>query len=200
MSSVNVRLPRLLWLLMGALVPLLFLLDWAVGTSGRRTYAMQAELAVRLDGADPLTLAVPLEPVHGPEGLELTGTARLQEFHYPWKATPLAATFWLRLDRELIENHVDGGRHDGFVASLTVTDESRSDGLSTPPFPCEGDLVVERMHGTPNQLDEANIRVDLLCTSSGPDLKWNSGDERVWALTGPIGLVTDGASATTERR
>ena len=200
MSLVNVRLPRLLWLLLGALVPLLFLLDWAVGTSGRRNFEMQAELAVRLDGGDPLTLAIDLAAEHTEEGVELSGTAPLQQFHYPWKPTPVEASFWLRLNHELLDSSQEGSRLDDFAASLTIKDTTRSDGRSGPPLPCRGNLVIEELRWNEEALGAVSLRVDLLCTSSGPDLAWGTGDERVWMLTGPIALVSDGATSATAPR
>lgn len=197
---MNVRLPRLLWLLLGALVPLLFLLDWAVGTSGRRNFEMQAELAVRLDGGDPLTLAIDLAAEHTEEGVELSGTAPLQQFHYPWKPTPVEASFWLRLNHELLDSTQEGSRLDDFAASLTIKDTTRSDGRSGPPLPCQGNLVIEDLRWNEEALGAVSLRLDLLCTSSGPDLAWGTGDERVWMLTGPIALVSDGATSATAPR
>lgn len=188
MFTVNLRLPRMLWLLLGALIPLLFLLDWAVGRSGRRAFIVEAELSLRLDGGDPLTLALPLDAMHDREGLSLTGTAALQGARYPWKPTPLEASLDLRLSQELLDDPNKGAREQGFIASLVLKDTSRPDGLGMPRIPCGGAILVEELRSEAQELLQMRLRLDLLCSSSGPDMRWNTGDERVWTMSGPIQL------------
>ncbi len=198
MFKVNPRLPRrerplhrpgrLLWLLLGALLPLLFLLEWAVDRSGRRDHTVEAELSVRLDQGDPHTLALPLEAWHQDDGLTLKGTGRLQGARYPWKATPIEATTELRLSDGFLADPSNGVRNEGFVASLVLRDTSRADGLGMPRIPCTGAILVEKMELVNDNLSQLRLRLDLACTSSGPDLKWGSGDERTWGLVGPVQL------------
>jgi len=198
--SVNPRLPRphrdpprhrpgrLLWLLLGALLPLLFLLEWAVDRSGRRDHTVEAELSVRLDGGDPHTLALPLQAWHQDEGVTLRGTGRLQGARYPWKPTPMEATTELRLSNGFLNDSSKGVRNEGFVASLVLRDTSRADRLGMPVIPCSGAILVEEVELVDANLSQLRLRLDLTCTSSGPDLQWGSGDERVWSLVGPVQL------------
>ncbi|MCB9761362.1 MAG: hypothetical protein H6739_16085 [Alphaproteobacteria bacterium] len=189
---------NLLLLLLAALVPLLFLLDYMVDQGGQRSLWVEAELRVRLDGQEALFLAVPLVPVDDPgaEGLAVEGVAILREDHYPWAATAYEGRFWLRLGPELLAGNRLGLQESGFAASYSVRDTDRADGFGLPPIPCRGNVMVrEVVPAAPTgaterlaELDELALNVDLLCTSAGPDLAWGSGDERTWTLEGTLRL------------
>lgn len=193
-------------LLLASLVPLLFFLDYLVERGGRRAAWVEAELHVRLDGQESLFLAVPLAPVGdgaakavtdiAHAGVEVEGRAILRQDHYPWEPTPYEARFWLRLDPALLADATPGLREQGFAASYTLRQTTRADGLGMPPVPCQGHLLIRELtftasHGDAprlDDLDELAMNVDLLCTAAGPDLLFDTGDERTWAIEGTLRL------------
>lgn len=193
MARGPIRSAHLLWLLLGCLVPVLLLLDFLVGESGRREVFLQADLRVRQDGASPLALAGPLAGEAATDGLQVGGTVQLTEGQYPWPAVEREGSFSLRLDSSFMKDSQPGVRTQGFVASYQERD---LDGVGSPAplTPCQGrievlELVAPLWSGQPEGLaavDAARLKVDLLCTGTGPDLLWGTGDERVWAIEGPL--------------
>lgn len=193
-------------LLLASLIPLLFFLDYLVEQGGRRAAWVEAELHASLDGQESLFLAVPLAPVGGGAtkefsdmahaGLEVEGRGVLRQDHYPWEATPYEARFWLRIDPALLTNPRPGIHEEGFAASFTLRQTTRSDGLGLPPVPCKGHLLVRDLtfsHSSSDKtsledLKELSMNIDLLCTAAGPDLLFNTGDERTWTLEGTLRL------------
>ena len=191
MEWARLKSSSLVWLLLGAVVPLLFLLDWAVQSSGSREVWLEAEFRVGLDGQDPLLLATALEGDVDEGRLEVRGAGLLREGRYPWRPTSYEAELTLRLERDFLE---DPGH---FTASYRLRRVSRPDGLSTPPIPCKGEISVRDLRLARDSEDltgveAAELDVELICTSSGNDLLWNTGDERVWMVSGPLSLKVGG--------
>lgn len=191
MSRGPIRSAHLLWLLLGSLVPMLLFLDFLVGESGRREVFLQADLRVRQDGAPPFALAGPLTGEAAIDGLLVGGEVQLTEGRYPWRPTPREGSFTLRLDSDFLQNGQPGVRTQGFVASYQERDLERADRWASPLTPCEGRIEVVELLTRPgakglSAVDAAVLNVDLLCTGTGPDLLWGTGDERVWAIEGPL--------------
>ncbi|MFT5583272.1 MAG: hypothetical protein ACI9VR_000850 [Cognaticolwellia sp.] len=190
-----IRSAHLLWLLLGCLVPVLLFLDFLVGESGRREVFLQADLRVRLDGASPLALAGPLVGEAAVDGLQVGGALRLTEGRYPWRPVAREGIFSLRLHSSFLENAQPGVRTQGFVASYQERSLEGA-GWPAPLTPCQGrieviELAAPLWSGQPGAwglaaVDAAVLKVDLLCTGTGPDLLWGTGDERVWAIEGPL--------------
>ncbi|MCP4804706.1 MAG: hypothetical protein GY913_00870 [Proteobacteria bacterium] len=193
MEWARLKSSSLVWLLLGGLVPVLFLLDWAVQSSGSREVWLDAQLQVGLDGQDSLLLAAPLEGDVDEGRLEVSGAGLLREGRYPWRPTPFEGAFTLRIDNDFL-THPDEGN---FGASFRIRQVDRADGLGTPPIPCTGDLSVRALRLARDSddltgVEAAELDLDLICTSVGPDLLWNSGDERVWMISGPLSLKVGG--------
>ena len=90
-----------------------------------------------------------------------------------------------------MKNRTTGVHQEGFLASYTVRELSHPEGWGIPPVPCQGRLRVEELlwGEEENRPDSATIFVDLICESAGPDLIFNTGDEHIWKLDGPLNLV-----------
>ena len=191
MSRGPIRSAHLLWLLLGSLVPMLLFLDFLVGESGRREVFLQADLRVRQDGASPLALSGPLRGEAAIDGLLVGGDVQLTEGRYPWRPVARQGSFTLRLDTSFLQDGQPGIRTQGFVASYQERDLERADGWATPLTPCEGRIQVVELLTRPgakglSAVDAALLKVDLLCTGTGTDLLWGTGDERVWAIEGSL--------------
>ena len=183
------------WLLLGLLVPALFLLDFCVQRSGAREVWLTSELTVQLDGQDPLLLAAHMEGTVAAQGLEVQGSDVLRQDRYPWRPIPVEGTFMLRLDREFLSTTEAGVRRAGFGASYKAREVDRADGYGTPEIPCKGEVDIIELELDPGAesmegLRSAQLHVDLVCTSAGPDLEWRTGDERGWVIEGPLTLTT----------
>ena len=163
------------WLLLGLLVPALFLLDYVVKRSGSRQVWLTTELKVQADGQDPLLLAADLEGRIERGGLEVIGADVLRENRYPWRPIAIEGTFMLRLDREFLSSTAPGERRTGFAASYRVRMVDRADGFGTPAAPCMGEIHV--------------LQLELVCTSPGRDLLWRTSDDRGWIIQGPLNLA-----------
>jgi hypothetical protein len=176
---------RLVWLLLGSLVPLLFVLDWLVDRGSPQDLSLDAQLQVRADGQDPWVLALRLDGLSSRGGLALSGRAPLRTAIYPWLETPFEAEFMLTVGPQLLAAG-PGEYEQDFTASLLIRDARRADGLGTPIIPCSGKLSAAELELDGDQLREAELELDLICTSAGDDLRWRSGDERVWTVAGPL--------------
>lgn len=192
MARGPIRSAHLLWLLLGCLVPLLLFLDFLVGESGRREVFLQADLRVRQDGAAPLALSSPLAGEAAIDGLQVGGAVQLTEGRYPWRPVPREGSFSLRLEGSFLEDGQPGVRTQGFVASYQERDLEGAP-WPAPLTPCEGRVEVLELLTRPGAkglaaVDAAALKVDLLCTGTGPDLLWGTGDERVWAIEGSLNL------------
>ena len=195
MSRGPILSAHMLWLLLGALVPVLLFLDYLVGESGSREVFLRADLRVRQDGASPLALAGPLVGEAAVDGLQVGGALQLTEGRYPWRPVAREGSFSLRLDSSFLKNAQPGIRTQGFVASYQERSLEAS-GWPAPLTPCRGRIEVVELaaplwSGQPSAkglaaVDAAVLQVDLLCTGTGPDLLWGTGDERVWAIEGPL--------------
>jgi hypothetical protein len=90
---------------------------------------------------------------------------------------------------ELVEAGGGDWREDGFTASLTTRRVTRSDGLGQPTVPCRGRLRSDLAgSGALGRWERAFLDFDLICTGSGPDLRFGTGDENVWTIVGPATL------------
>ncbi|MCB9745713.1 MAG: hypothetical protein H6740_24275 [Alphaproteobacteria bacterium] len=194
MARARTSFHALLLLLLASLIPALFLLDFLVQRAGRETW-MESELKVRLDGQEALYLATPLvEQPSALPGLSLAGEAELRGDTYPWEPTGFAGRFELRLSPELLGALEAGPRAEGFAASYSVRLLERPDGLGLPPIPCRGEVMIDERSAVavlPKVLadfERLQLHLDLICTSAGPDLEWDSGDERTWTIEGSLRL------------
>lgn len=184
--------PLLLGILLGALMPLLYLVQWVVKQSGEQERWLHGTLEVRVDNQAPLILPINLHEGQSAQGLTLQGSSVLQEGDYPWEPTPFEASFFLHLDPE--QHAPEGPREKlDWAASYTERLTSRPDGLGLPPLPCKGS--VEPLKVTPrsggaglNAYKDLQLALELSCASAGADLLWSSGDERTWTVRGPLSL------------
>lgn len=183
---------HLLWLLLGALVPMLLLLDFVVGDSEPLEVFVHADLRVRQDGGAQLIYTGPLEGEAAINGMQVRGTHGLAEGTYPWRPTPLEGSLTLSLDGDFLQTGESGalGRHKkGFVASYKQRDRQRADRMGSPTIPCRGHIDVVSLEELPgargmSAMGKAELHLDLICTGTGADLMWGSGDERVFTLEG----------------
>ena len=136
-----------------------------------------------------MTLSISMEPGSKKEGaLQLSGAARLRQAVYPWETVPFEAGLTLAMDPGFFE----GGSGKGWAASYTERLVSREDGLGLPPIPCKGDVRLVRQGRMEEHLGQLQswtrmeLDLNLDCTSAGPDLLWDSGDEQRWAIRGPL--------------
>ncbi|MED5370266.1 MAG: hypothetical protein VX899_04555 [Myxococcota bacterium] len=191
---------HLLWLLLGALVPMLLLLDFFVGDSQPLDVSVHTDLRLREDGGPQRIFTGPLEGEAAINGLQVRGTHGLAEGTYPWRPTPLEGSFTLRLDGDFLETGDQGalGRHSqGFTATWRQRDRRRADRLGSPAIPCRGHIDVvslEALSGARGMsaMGRSELHLDLICTGTGADLMWNSGDERVFTVEG---ILVVGAEA-----
>ncbi len=186
---------RLVWLLLGSLVPLLFLLDWLVDRGAPHGLSLDAQIQVRADGQDPWVFAAPLNGLIGGSGLSVTARAPLRTAIYPWLATPYEAEVDLAISPAVLQLG-PGVYERGFTTSIRVWDARRADGLGTPTIPCSGRLTALELVLEGEEIKRADLDLDLICTAAGEDLRWRSGDERVWVLTGPVRLSPSSGRAT----
>lgn len=154
---------------------------------------MEAELLVGLNGQDPLSL--PLELTEGavaPTGLRVQGTGPLRESRYPWRPTDFEGQFTIRFGPDALDPARSGTTTTDFVATYSVRDTQRADGLGTPPIPCRGEVVLGELKAGKGRgvaaLQAASLQLDLLCTGAGADLAFGTQDDRVWTLVGPVSL------------
>jgi hypothetical protein len=192
MNRSRFSTPLLLGILLGSLMPVLYLVQWALQRGDALESWLNGTLKVSVEGQEPLILPINLHQESSEKGLTLQGTATLQDSKYPWKPVPFEATFWLHLDSEIRAPGNTGAKLE-WAASYSERLLSRTDGLGIPPLPCKGSL--ERTEWTsasnPQSLgdwSELALAVNLTCTSAGSDLLWSSGDERVWTIQGPLAL------------
>lgn len=189
MEWARLKSSSLVWLLLGGLVPVLFVVDCVVQSGDRREVWLEAQLHVGLDGQDPLVLAAPLEGTVDEGALRVRGGSLLREARYPWRPTSFEGELELRIDDEFLTTPTS----EHFRANYRLREVERSDGLGTPPIPCTGEIRATELRLARDSKDltgveEAELELDLICTSAGDDLRWSTGDERVWLITGPLSL------------
>ncbi len=175
----------------GLLLPSLYLVQLVVQRTPDRQQWLGGDLEVILEEQAPMTLSIALAPDTAQDGpLQLTGTAHLRQAVYPWETVPFEARLALSMDPGFFE----GASERGWTASYTERLVSREDGLGLPPIPCEGNIQLVRQGRMEEDLAELQswtrmeLDLNLACTSAGPDLLWNSGDEQRWAIRGPLTL------------
>jgi hypothetical protein len=175
----------------GLLLPTLYLVQLLVQRVPARQQWLGGDLEVILEDQAPMTLSIALKADTAATGpLKLTGTARLRQAVYPWETVPFEAGLSLALDPGFFE----GGTGRGWAASYTERLVSREDGLGLPPIPCEGNVRLVRQGRMGEDLAKLpswtrmELDLHLACTSAGPDLLWDSGDEQRWTIRGPLKL------------
>ena len=192
MGLSKLNSPLLLGILLGSLMPLLYLVQWVVKQSGEQERWLNGTLEVRIDNQAPLILPINLHEGHSAQGLTLQGSGVLQEGDYPWEPTLFEASFFLHLETERQAPGGPQGKLD-WAASYTERLTSRADGLGLPPLPCKGSvepLKIARRSGEEglSAFQDLQLALELSCASAGADLLWSSGDERTWTVRGPLSL------------
>jgi hypothetical protein len=189
------RVPVAFGVFIGLLLPFLYLVQLVVQRTPDRQQWLSGDLEVILEDQAPMTLSIALAThtaleaeTAGDGPLQLAGSARLRQAVYPWESVPFEARLALAMDPTFFE----GGQGGGWTASYTERLVSREDGLGLPPIPCEGDIQLVRQGRIEEDLAQLQswtrmeLNLNLACTSAGPDLLWNSGDEQSWAIRGPL--------------
>lgn len=192
MGPLKFNSPLLMGILLGSLMPLLYLVQWVVKKSGDHESWLNGTLEVRVDNQAPLILPINLHQGHSARGLTLQGSGTLQQGNYPWEPTPFEGSFFLHLDTE---TQAPGGRQEKleWAASYSERLTSRPDGLGLPPLPCKGTVEPLKLRRSSGEeglaaFKELQLAVELSCASAGADLLWSSGDERTWTVRGPLSL------------
>ena len=191
MARPRPSLPLVVGVLVGALLPSLYLVQLAINRSTNKQQWLEGELQVRVQGQEPLTLAIHMRDTDNADRLEFEGTAQLRGAVYPWDPVPFESTLRIHLGPDLVQMPPPFQTTDAFVVSYTERVTNRRDGLGLPLLPCQG--VVSKREGRYTGEGHAladwkklELAVDLHCFSAGPDLLWDSGDEQVWTLSGPL--------------
>ena len=192
MGFPKINSPLLLGILLGCLMPLLYLVQWVVKQSGEQEAWLNGTLEVRIDNQAPLILPINLHEGHSERGLTLQGSGTLQESNYPWEPTTFEASFFLHLETQPQAPDGQKGKLN-WAASYSERLTSRPDGLGLPPLPCKGTvepLKLSRRSGEEKLSDfkDLQLAIELSCASAGADLLWSSGDERTWTVRGPLSL------------
>jgi len=190
------RVPVAFGVFIGLLLPFLYLVQLVVQRTPDRQQWLGGDLEVILEEQAPMTLSIvlaaqptPKDHTNTGDPMKLNGAARLRQAVYPWEAVPFEAGLSLAMDREFFEG-TGGGK--GWAASYTERLVSREDGMGLPPIPCDGDIQLQRQARMDEDLAQLQswtrmeLNLNLACTSAGPDLLWNSGDEQRWAIRGPL--------------
>lgn len=192
MGRLKLNTPLLLGILLGSLMPMLYLVQWVVKRGTPQETWLNGTLHVSVEGQKPLILPINLHEEHSSQGTSLQGTGTLQEGAYPWEPVPFEAQFFLHLD-SANQAPNDSNPKLEWAASYSERLTTRNDGLGLPPLPCKGSIEVLDQEKSTQELglsafSELRVAVDLACTSAGSDLLWSSGDEKVWTIRGPLGL------------
>jgi hypothetical protein len=183
------RTPVAIGVFIGLLLPFLYLVQLVVQRTPDRQQWLGGDLEVILEDQAPMTLSISLSTDTAANGpLKLAGAARLRQAVYPWETVPFEAGLTLAMDPGFFEG--DSGQ--GWAASYTERLVSREDGLGLPPIPCQGNVRLVRQGRMGEDLTQLHswtrmeLDLNLACTSAGPDLLWDSGDEQSWAIRGPL--------------
>ncbi|MEE2750690.1 MAG: hypothetical protein VX519_04625 [Myxococcota bacterium] len=188
--------PVAIGVLIGLLLPTLYLVQLLVQRAPERSQWFGGELKVSLESQLPMTLAIELHENESSssEKLEVKGSARLRQSAYPWDEVPFEAGLRIVLEPEFFEDSSPTEASAAWSASYTERLVSRDDQLGLPPVPCSGVIESRKSHslgGQPGDLQnwtQMELAVALSCTSAGPDLIWASGDEQTWSVKGPLSL------------
>ena len=188
--------PVAIGVLIGLLLPTLYLVQLLVRRAPERSQWFGGELEVSLESQLPMTLAIELHESDSPPSntLVVSGSARLRQSAYPWDEVPFEAGVRIMLEPEFFDGSSSKEASTAWAASYTERLVSRDDQLGLPPVPCAGVIESRKQRslgGQPGDLGnwtQMELAVALSCTSAGPDLIWASGDEQTWRIKGPISL------------
>jgi hypothetical protein len=192
MNRTRFSTPLLFGILLGSLMPILYLVQLVVKRGEVVESWLNGTLEVSVEGQEALILPLSLSEQSSGRGLTLLGSGTLQEGRYPWKPVPFEARFWLHLDTE---SQAPGNTDFKleWAASYSERLTTRPDGLALPTLPCKGSVHLVDSDKDPNKegleaYASLKLALDLKCTSAGADLLWSSGDEKAWTIRGPLRL------------
>lgn len=193
MNRSRFSTPLLLGILLGSLMPILYLVQLVVKRGDLEDSWLEGTLEVSVEGQEALILPVKLQEQASGQGMTFQGIEILQEGDYPWKPVPFEAKLWLHLETES-QTPGSGEPKLEWAASYSERLTTRTDGLGLPPLPCKGDVRLldsQRTSGGEGlqAFSTLALALDLNCTSAGADLLWSSNDEKVWTVRGPLRLA-----------